>query len=119
MNKYTELSDFEINKKVADLIGATPYPTGLNEYHRSAVCGMENAIIIKSPRKVGAFAPCNNPSDAWDIIIENRINLRTVDGYMDWYADHPTNSRIYSHNINPLRACMEVFLMKKDAENES
>lgn len=119
MNKYTKLSDFEINKKVADLIGATPYPTGLNEYHRSAVCGMENAIIIKSPRKVGAFAPCNNPSDAWDIIIENRINLRTVDGYMDWYADHPTNSRIYSHNINPLRAAMEVYLLMKDAENNN
>ncbi|MTC38502.1 DUF2591 domain-containing protein, partial [Providencia alcalifaciens] len=40
-------------------------------------------------------------------------------GYMDWYADHPTNSRIYSHNINPLRAAMEVYLLMKDAENNN
>ena len=55
MNRYTELSDFEINKKVADLIGATPFPFGSTDYRRSAVSGCESAIIIRSPRKVGSF----------------------------------------------------------------
>lgn len=114
MNKYTELSDFEINKKVADLIGATPYPTGLTEYHRSAVCGMENAIIIKSPRKVGAFDPCNNPADAMPIIIENKLAMNPKDDI--WQCGSGWN---VAENKNPLRACMEAFLMKKDAENEN
>lgn len=105
MNKYTELSDFEINKRVAEKLGIT---------HE---CDMGTVIIYRDSEH-HAFDPCNNPADAMPIAFENRINLRTVDGYMDWYADHPTNSRIYSHNINPLRAAMEVFLMMKDAENE-
>lgn len=107
MNKYTSKSDFEINKNVALHVGGLALSlTVVNDEH-------------KTSGNIGNFDPCNNPSDAWDIIIENRINLRTVDGYMDWYADHPTNSRIYSHNINPLRAAMEVFLMMRDEENEN
>lgn len=106
MNKYTELSDSEINKKVALHVGGFALSLTVvdDEY--------------KTEWNRGNFAPCNNPTDAMPIIIENRINLRTVDGYIDWYADHPTNSRIYSHNINPLRAAMELFLLMRDAENE-
>lgn len=124
MNKYTGLSDFEINKKVADLIGATPYPTGLTEYHRSAVCGMENAIIIKSPRKVGAFDPCNNPADAMPIIIENKISLYALNLRDVWVAEYNNSGDdvndgsnfdyFDSNNINPYRAAMEVFLLMKD-----
>ncbi|HBC7431283.1 TPA: DUF2591 family protein [Providencia rettgeri] len=121
MNKYTELSDFEINQKVADLIGATPYPTGLTEYHRSAVCGMANAIIIKSPRKVGAFDPCNNPSDAMPIIIDNGIAIRPYKTATP-VAFNAEIGEFYGHTVyneNVLRAAMELFLLMKDAENEN
>lgn len=109
MNKYTELSDFEINKKVADLIGATPYPTGLTEYHSPAVCGMENAIIIKSPRKVGAFDPCNNPADAMPIIIENGISMVRVNN--TWSARQFNNHCIEINGDNYYRIAMEVYLL--------
>ncbi|MEQ4911138.1 phage protein NinX family protein [Proteus terrae] len=124
MNKYTELSDFEINKKVADLIGATPFPFGTTEYRRSAVSGCESSIIIRSPRKVGSFDPCNNPSDAMPIIIENKISLRAptiTDRWKAEFVDEYGNyvGYIRALNKNPLRACMEVFLMMKDAERET
>ncbi|MFU9076113.1 phage protein NinX family protein [Proteus sp. LHD240705] len=122
MNKYTELSDFEINKKVADLIGATPFPFGSTDYRRSAVSGCESAIIIRSPRKVGSFDPCNNPPDAMPIIIENLISLMAdmSDGREStwWCASDISNSFTSNYKSNPLRAAMEVFLMIKDAENE-
>ncbi|MEQ5566409.1 phage protein NinX family protein [Providencia rettgeri] len=121
MNKYTKLSDFEINKKVADLIGATPYPFGSTEYHRSAVCGMENAIIIKSPQKVGSFDPCNNPADAMPIIIENGIAIRPYKTATP-VAFNAEIGEFYGHavyNENVLRAAMELFLLMKDAENEN
>ncbi|USR66137.1 DUF2591 family protein [Providencia stuartii] len=125
MNKYTELSDFEINKKVADLIGATPYPTGLTEYHSPAVCGMENAIIIKSPRKVGSFDPCNNPADAMPIIIDNGISIIFDTGCKAWVAGIACwvdgCEWQVSHEVermNQYRAAMELFLLIKDAENE-
>lgn len=128
MNKYTGLSDFEINKKVAELIGATPYPFGSTEYHRSAVCGMENAIIIKSPKKVGSFDPCNNPADAMPIIIENNIDLLNGEnmmpelfGHHSAYTLHNFNTQIASDSLKEdktiYRLGMEVFLMKKDAES--
>ncbi|EPG6063878.1 phage protein NinX family protein [Proteus mirabilis] len=114
MNKYTELSDFEINLAVAHIaLGKGSYdwcPDKKEVYF----AGIDGGEFLHH----GYFDPCNNPADAMPIIIENRINLRTIDGYIDWYADHPTNSRIYSHNINPLRAAMELFLLMKDAENE-
>lgn len=111
MNKYTKLSDFEINKKVADLIGATPYPFGSTEYHRSVVCGRESAIIIKSPRKVGSFDPCNNPADAMPIIIENKIAaVPQLNGELWICSYHP----FYVTTNNLYRAAMEVILMMRD-----
>lgn len=124
MNKYTELSDFEINKKVADLIGATPFPFGSTDYRRSAVSGCESAIIIRSPRKVGSFDPCNNPSDAMPIIIENKI-CTAFDVFAEehdggnWVASPAygfANEETRSNNL--YRAAMELFLLMKDAENE-
>ncbi|CRL60124.1 phage protein NinX family protein [Proteus vulgaris] len=115
-DKYTELSDFEINKKVADLIGATPFPFGSTDYRRSAVSGCESAIIIRSPRKVGSFDSCNNPTDAMPIIIENGISSTFNNG--EWICTI-SNGEILSFNENLYRAAMEVFLMMKDAEREA
>ncbi|MDL5165770.1 DUF2591 family protein [Proteus faecis] len=112
MSKYTELSDFEINKKVAYLIGATPFPFGSTDYRRSAVSGCESAIIIRSPRKVGSFDPCNNPTDAMPIIIENKIAMNPKDNV--WQCGSGWN---VAENKNPYRAAMELFLLIKDAES--
>ncbi|KJF78132.1 hypothetical protein UA45_08220 [Morganella morganii] len=116
MNKYRDKSDFEINKAVAVLTGAVPFSFGATEFRRSSVSGMESAIIIKSPRKVGAFAPCNTPADAMPIIIENGIS--SIFNGDEWICS-ALDGEFLSINENLYRAGCEVFLMMKDAENES
>lgn len=105
MNKYTELSDFEINKKVA----ARYYQ---NKDFIEAYKDVEKVFVDGN-----LYDPCKNPSDAMPIIIENKICLTVGDSDDIWVAD-TTRSLESSFNENPLRAAMEVFLMIKDAENE-
>ncbi len=103
MNKYTGLSDFEINKKVAVALGLISEVT-------------HYGVVAKSNNKDYwfEFAPCNNPSDAMPIIIENKIAINPKGD--TWQCGSGWN---VAENKNPLRACMEVFLMTKDAEDES
>lgn len=70
------------------------------------------------------FDPCNNPSDAMPIIIENNISLRAptiTDRWKAEFIDEYGNYVGYRRalNKNPLRAAMELFLLMKDAENEN
>ncbi|EMH1104176.1 DUF2591 domain-containing protein [Proteus mirabilis] len=111
MNKYTELSDFEINLLVAQSV--------LPETQYDVIKQTMDIIQFLVDGSFGYrfFDPCNNPADAMPIVIENGISLISdwneigVWGatYQPWYT---------SENKNPLRAAMEVFLMMKDAENE-
>lgn len=90
MNKYRDKSDFEINELVSFSLGY---------------------VHTKS------FDPCNNPADAMPIVIESRIAICPIFS-SDWCATSDCDAyRVI--NKNPLRAAMEVFLMMKEAENES
>lgn len=106
MNKYTELSDVEINKKVAGALGLISEVT-------------HYGVVAKPNNKDHwfKFDPCNNPSDAMPIVIENKICLTVGDSDDIWVAD-TTRSLESSFNASPLRAAMELFLLMKDAENE-
>ncbi|MGF7408475.1 phage protein NinX family protein [Providencia alcalifaciens] len=111
MNKYTGLSDFEINKKVSLYVGGFALSLTVvdDEY--------------KTEGNRGNFAPCNNPADAMPIIIENNISLRAptiTDRWKAEFIDEYGNYVGYRRamNKNPLRAAMELFLLMKDAENE-
>ncbi|HEM6893813.1 TPA: DUF2591 domain-containing protein [Providencia stuartii] len=107
MNKYTELSDFEINKKVAEKLGLAYEVT-----RYGVVTRMSNKEQWRE------FNPCNNPADAMPIIIENKLTLSPRYDSDEWISESLFYHDIYSVNKNPLRAAMEVFLMIKDAENE-
>ena len=133
MNKYRDKSDFEINKAVAVAIGAKPFPPERTEFKQCEIPGLENAIIVKiTGAKTGLFDPCNNPADAMPIIIENGISLiKEDDHYIAASTDVGVEGYIGSPELmlyglgwlskdkNLYRAAMEVFLMMKDAENES
>lgn len=106
MNKYTELSDFEINKKVAEKLGLAYEVT-----RYGVVTRMSNKEQWRE------FNPCNNPADAMPIIIENKLTLSPRYDSDEWISESLFYHDIYSVNKNPLRAAMEVFLMIKDAEN--
>ena len=110
---YEDVSDFEISKEVAFAIRG-----------RDAVCVIDTPldklvrIFNGNPKNEDGsgwvdFDPCNNPSDAWPIIVDNELSLwKTLD---DW--DASSNSGNIQHaDKSPLRAAMICFLKMKDAE---
>lgn len=110
MNKYTELSDFEINKKVASHY--LPCDYNLNENTKT----VELISFLGDTDEYnayGTFNPCNNPANAMSIIIENKIAMNPKDDI--WQCG---SGWTVAENKNPLRACMEAYLLMKDAENE-
>lgn len=120
MNKYTELSDFEINKKVAINVGG--FALSL------MVFDDRNEVVKKNIPNIGSrvfteFNPCNNPADAMTIIKDNLISI-THDG-IAWdvscvkYPELSVWSGLENYNDNFYRKAMELFLLMKDAENEN
>lgn len=120
MNKYTELSDFEINKKVAR--NMLPAEYHFNEKNEQ----VELIKFIGDTNKYevyGSFDPCNNPTDAMPIVKDNLISI-THDG-IAWdvscakYPELSVWSGLENYNDNFYRKAMELFLLIKDAENEN
>lgn len=117
MNKYTELSDFEINKKVAISIGFSCY-YGDGSYTNGLG---SRAAIVKGKNhhgnfRLGELDPCNNPADAMPIIIKNGISMVRVNN--TWSARQFNNHCIEINGDNYYRIAMICFLLMKDAENE-
>ncbi|MBT0376682.1 phage protein NinX family protein [Morganella morganii] len=114
MNKYRDKSDFEINKAVAEELIQSGFIIGV-EYHDKHI------LVTDKYANNYPFDPCNNPSDAMPIIIENSITIKPdiyIGGWIAMESIHDEAEAIISRNQNPYRAAMEVFLMMKDAENE-
>ena len=112
------MSDFEINKAVAtawldcdydfddeaetvDLVG---YATYLGAY----------GVGDERLEKYGEFDPCNNPSDAWPIIIKNEISIVFMPDEWECHALINNDEAFNTTNKNPLRATMIVFLMMSE-----
>lgn len=98
---YEEMSDGAINLEVHYLANDIP------KHH---------AVIMTKNY-------CNNPSDAWPIMLENKI--ATEWHYADvWraqcYNQHkPGSYKVFtSYCYNPLRAAMICFLKMKDSESD-
>lgn len=114
MNKYRDKSDFEINYAVFVAAKINHEDTSL---HDGKVFYGDGANWIE-------FDPCNNPSDAMPIIIDNKICM-AYDVFAEerdggnWVAQPAygfSNEQV--RNDNYYRAAMICFLMMKDAENE-
>ncbi|RYM55633.1 phage protein NinX family protein [Serratia proteamaculans] len=115
MTDYSRMSDFEINKAVAIMAGHHCY-YGDGGYTNDGV-----NVTVKGNGIIGWFNPCNNPADAWPIILENKITIfwgggipvaKTIDGYL---GRTPICNNVHVDR-NPLRAAMIVFLMMKETE---
>ena len=105
MNKYRDKSNFEINKAV--------FVAAKINHDDTELSGSK--VFYSNGAKWIEFDPCNNPADAMPIIIENKIDLTHLVGDMVC-AKH---KEYWCIRKNPYRAGCEVFLMMKDAENES
>ena len=124
---YEEMRDFEINRRVGKII----FELEGKEFRTTNP--MNNVVEfitgLGDEREFNYFNGCNNPSDAWPIILENHISL-TTDGCGHWNADVisciSSDDEEYNfkcetitgmtQNKNPLRAAMICFLKMKDAE---
>lgn len=123
---YSKLSDFEINKAVAEVIGLL-----VQEMDDSSTLGMTPEFHEKHPAVVWVanldcstgrqneawwqFDPCNDPADAWPVIVENNLWVQPDmmgDGF--WHVCD-TEQRFHAKHSNPLRAAMIVYLMMQES----
>ncbi|EGT4286554.1 protein ninX [Cronobacter sakazakii] len=119
---YSKLSDFEINKLVAEATGTKVEETyqfvnGGEDIsdHMSGIVLMRKITSNRKHWKL--YDPCNNPSDAWPIIVKNRISIINLDEN-EWGARGVAdrNSKRAIHE-NSLRAAMIVFLMMQESQH--
>lgn len=94
MTKLSELTDFQINKRVFNIL---------------------NDFGWYKNRNVGIFDYCNNWSDAGPIIAEHRIGIIPAPENGKWRAAHrktgdDSTPYHFTQHTNPLRAAMIVFL---------
>lgn len=123
---YSKMSDFEINKRVAialdidmhfympeseDSFQSGFLPTELGPIWQTSA-GFVGEFMVSNGN---VFNPCNNPADAWPVIVENKISLLwNIKNWSSWPGDFP-DAEI--NHENPLRAAMIVFLMIQDSAN--
>ncbi|HDR2728521.1 TPA: DUF2591 domain-containing protein [Enterobacter roggenkampii] len=123
---YSQLSDFEINKRVSVAAGlnVNMFFDVDEAYARGPVWTAPSGNCyagIKSS-KGSPFDPCNDPADAWPIITENRIGIIPAPDAGKWKAAHrevgeDDTPHHFTQSDKPLRAAMIVFLQMQDANH--
>lgn len=114
---YSKRSDFEINKMVAELQSLI-----INEQQGASLKASSSSVLVNCITESWEFNPCNNPSDAWPIIVDNEISVgvwnRDEYNPFKWCAeDKYGRCRSEWTEENPLRAAMIVYLMMKESNN--
>lgn len=104
VSKYDEMSDAKIEYLVKEVVYG------------------HNDKDINRLFHGGRMRFCNNPNDAWPIIVENEIDLISPvsNGTSEWQAVKfepiGLGREVLNCHKSPLRAAMIVFLMMKDGE---
>lgn len=118
---YENMSDFEVNAAVS------MHVLWKNRHCEEVDCNDKTgAVSWADGANWHEFNPCNNPSDAWPIMLENSIGIaRDTRFFCDdpqeliemdtWEASHCIDG-VYCNDKNPLRAAMIVFLMMQEAK---
>ncbi|EOC1305564.1 DUF2591 domain-containing protein [Cronobacter turicensis] len=116
---YAQLEDTEITIRVGETFGWNPY-----------FINGDGSVVFRDDRGrlKGRKDYCNNPSDAWPIMTENKISVMWMTAEKQWCAWANGNLEEgcwewsycpdeYHHDDNPLRAAMIVFLMMQESQN--
>lgn len=113
---YSKLSDFEINCEVLAKFEPDINHMCLSESKEFFYdCGPSG----DGWHQIDIPNYCNNPADAWPIIVDKKIGLKPV-RWDEWRAEGDDSSGFVSCascNKNPLRAAMIVFLMMQESAN--
>ncbi|ATX92332.1 phage protein NinX family protein [Citrobacter portucalensis] len=107
---YSKLSNFEINKRVADIaMNGTWHvkPSHTDNDTGGWLYGSNGIQTYELPDY------CNNPTDAWPIIEKYRISF--LDQLTEWCVDAKGVSPVFE--ANPFRGAMIVFLMMQESAN--
>ena len=130
---YEDMSDSEINRRLTELIHNPSEPHCIvhnGVWHKSIghIIGDIPTGSFKFLNDDRWWAPfpdyCNNPSDAWTIIVDNEITIRPDIYIGRWYGQKDIDYGMECDSIhvtrdeNPLRAAMICFLKMKDAESD-
>lgn len=139
MTDFNAMSDFEINKRVAEIQfqNATAikepvygYPTEIfkkGEEARRAWRDLdkslnpdkyrESIVLVLHHDLAKHFDPCNKPADAWPIIFENHVCIVSTDvKSTQWCAYNWDDCDDECWHENPLRAAMVCYLMMMEGE---
>lgn len=113
MMNYEEMSDLQINLLVAAAIGVD---AAENEGVVFGAVKHDGANVVSV---MGVVDYCNNPSDAWPIILANNIVVtpamgRNVGSAVGYLQHENCIEREFESNSGALRAAMIVFLMMQD-----
>ena len=118
---YSKLSDFEINNRVAKALGAKQ----VDFYENGDRCAIyyelgDEALTVRKGQALvnEQFNPCNNPEDAWPVIVGNAIGVMPFKkGEAEaWSLSSGLLSNTTVKDKNPLRAAMIVYLMMQEGE---
>ena len=120
MKDYAAMSDFEINSAVHNALLDKPYELTFHGGGKITWKDKDSGRVIETGivgyTKNGLHDYCNNPADAWPVIISSMISIRPVgnDGQL-WEAAGMDGMKA-DYGKNPLRSAMVVFLMMKEGE---
>lgn len=103
---YSEMSDFEVDKAVAEIIFS-----GLKVTNFAG-----EAVVWDEKNNTRIVRYCNSWTDAGPIIQRHKISLIWVKTEIPnrWDAGSPCHMKWATHEYNPLRAAMETFLLMQE-----
>ncbi len=103
MKNYGDMSDSQIAQKVFFFVSGNLCPNG-----GLAHISSDGFFFFDDKNIKRKFDPCNNPSDAWPIIVDNEISINRWEISDDWRADR--FGHFDTGDDKPLRAAMIVFM---------
>lgn len=132
MKDYASMSDFEINSAVHNALLDKPYELTFHGDGKITWKDKDSGRVIETGivgyTKNGLHDYCNNPADAWPIIIGQKLSLINADDEWLCVPDDATVDGVTGEDIktiyfsygwvdaNHLRCAMIVFLMINDGE---
>lgn len=127
---YSKMSDFEIDKAVADALGidyeiAIMFVSPVDKINGNHVEEYVRKKITSNEKHWRRFSPTRIPNDAWPIIVANNIDIIQDNGHGCALATNSAIQMFQGDDVhifqdeNPLRAAMIVFLMMQESKNAS
>lgn len=110
MNKYTKLSDFEINRRIAEI----------DTKNRYVYFEKEQTIFRKfNNGQTQKFNPCNYPADAWQLILEAKLSIHPDfnNDCESWIVRNIHIPMVSEANLS--RGISIAYLLMKDVENSN